>query len=851
MLRGIYMTHKSNIDKNTTKKEHSIHHYHDGETSSCEHDDHHHHDGEASNCEHDNHHHQLHQLHDRETIKQQQDSSKNKQVFMLENLSCANCASKMEAKIKQLPEVEDATIIFASKQLRVIADNPLGLIDKFQEICQSIEDGIKVVPRTKSADVKTKVYTIENLGCANCASKMERKINSLPEVEEATIIFATKQLRLTTKYPDALIPTITEICNQIEDNIIIKEKEDTKNTTKKKALKDQIELLTIVLGAFIFIGFEIYHEVVGIEEFSLPIIVILVITYLMLGKNVLLTAARNIKRGQIFDENFLMSIATIGAFAIENYLEAIGVMLFFRIGEYFEHIAVEKSRSQIMEAVDLRPETVNLVIDDTTRIIDANEAKVGDIVLVRAGDRIPLDGIVIEGETQLDTSAITGESIPIKVIVGSNVTSGSVNLSGVVKVKVEKILEESMVSRILDSVENAAASKPKIDNFITRFSRIYTPIVVALALFTALVVPLVTSQEFYPWIYTALTFLVMSCPCALVLSVPLAFFSGIGTASKKGILFKGGITLEALGNIKAVVMDKTGTITKGNFVVQKVTSKEDNRNQILSFAASCEMNSTHPIAISIMEEVNRQNISFDIPSKVEEHSGKGMKATINNQIVLCGNLQLMQDFTIDTSDYTANSGSEVLIAVDGIYKGSILIADTIKEEASSVIQRLKQLNLKTVMLTGDSSVSAKQVAQTVGIEEVYAKLLPHEKLETLQELREKYTSVMFVGDGINDAPVLANADVGAAMGSGADAAIEAADVVFLQSNMDAILEAIRISKNTNAIAKQNVIFAILIKVFVMIVGITGIYSNMWLAVFADTGVAFLCILNSIRILYKK
>ena len=548
-----------------------------------------------------------------------------------------------------------------------------------------------------------------------------------------------------------------------------------------------------------------------------------------------------------------MSIATLGAFAVQSFSEAVGVMLFYRIGELFEDIAVRRSRSQIIEAIDMRPETVNLVtgVSDEVKVIGAEDALKGDILLVRPGDRIPLDGVIVEGETRIDTSPVTGEPVPVAACVGSSVISGCINNSGVIKIKVEKELEESMVTKILNSVENAAASKPKIDRFITKFARIYTPFVVAVALITAIVPSLVTGNWHY-WVYTALSFLVISCPCALVLSVPLAFFSGIGAGSKRGILFKGGLSLEALAGVKAVVMDKTGTITKGDFSVQHAVSASDfGIDELLSYAAACEINSTHPIGCSIVEAVKNKNLDIPSPKSVEEIPGHGIKANVNGRTVLCGNVKLMNKFDIELSNYKNDTfGSEVLIAIDGKFAGYIIISDTIKPDAAEAISVLKKKGIKTAMLTGDSKESAENIAKLTGINEVYAKLLPEDKLNKLTEIREKDGAVMFVGDGINDAPVLAGADVGAAMGSGADAAIEAADVVFMKSTAKSIPCSISIAKAASLISKENVIFALAVKAVFMILGLTG-HASMWMAVFADTGVAMICILNSIRALYKK
>ena len=525
-----------------------------------------------------------------------------------------------------------------------------------------------------------------------------------------------------------------------------------------------------------------------------------------------------------------------------------------------------------MEAVDLRPEVVNLVIGDDIRVVDAEEANVGDILLVRPGDRIPLDGVIIDGESRIDTSPVTGEPVPVMARVGDNIVSGCVNTSGQLKMRVEKVLEESMVTRILDSVENAAASKPEIDKFITKFARVYTPFVVFFALFVALVLPLVIPSWHYLvdpaykgvesviWgtkgtasIYTALTFLVISCPCALVLSVPLAFFSGIGAASKKGILFKGGIAIEGLKGIKAVVMDKTGTITKGNFVVQKAESLDPSitEDQLLAISASCELSSTHPIGSSIVTAAEEKGLEIERPSTVEEIAGQGIKAVLTKGTALVGNRKLMEAFGIDLGDYHKEDfGTEVLVALDGKFIGHVVISDTIKEDAAAAIGSVKNLGIKTVMLTGDAEDSARAVADQTGVDEIHAKLLPEDKLTRLKEIREKDGAVMFIGDGINDAPVLAGADVGAAMGSGADAAIEAADVVFMNSEMNAIPEALSIARMTNRISWQNVYFALAVKIIVMIMGLFG-FANMWLAVFADTGVSVLCLLNSIRILRRK
>ena len=699
--------------------------------------------------------------------------------------------------------------------------------------------------------MSTKIYMLENLGCAHCAAKMEEKIGQIAGVEQATITFATKQLRVTAEDPDSYLDEIRSICTSIESQVLVipremKVKQQTVDNHQKKK-KDWGDLPIILAGAILFIiGNVLGHF--GMESASF---MVFIIAYLVLGGEILLEAGKNISHGQIFDENFLMCIATIGAFVIREYPEAVGVMLFYRIGEYFEEKAVERSRSQIMEAVDMRPETVNLMVGRDVLEIAAEDAKVGDVVLIRPGDRIPLDGVVVSGESRIDTSPITGEPVPVAVKSGSKLTSGCVNTSGQLMMRVEKPLSESMVTRILDSVENAAASKPKLDRFITRFAKVYTPIVIFLAAATAIVPSLVTGNWNY-WVYTALTFLVMSCPCALVLSVPLAFFSGIGAGSKKGILFKGGASLEFLSKIGAVVMDKTGTVTEGNFQVQRIVPTwRFSETELLRICASCEQRSTHPIAESIVKAAHEKDLGLERPVMLKEIAGRGVSAFLPQGRVYCGNQKLLEEngiaVNVNSNELT---GSVVFVGVDGRFAGYFVISDTVKKDAVTAITHLKEMGLGTIMLTGDEESSAKAVAGEVGIEKVYAKLLPQEKLETLQKLRKEYGSVMFVGDGINDAPVLAGADVGAAMGSGADAAIEAADAVFMTSSVESIPEAIKIAKGTNRIAIQNVVFALAVKILVMILGLVG-FANMWMAVFADTGVAMICVMNSIRVLYKK
>lgn len=707
---------------------------------------------------------------------------------------------------------------------------------------------VRTVLAADGEGVLTRTYLLQGLGCANCGAKIERAVGQLPEVEAALLTFATKKLQVQVKSGADLLAAVQEVCDSIEEGISVEESgaaAKQAGAAKSKGLSArQRSLAEIISGGVLFIAAE-WLEVLP-EAYHLPA---LLVAYLILGRSIIMAAVRSLLKGHALDENFLMTIATLGAFAISAWEEAVGVMLFYRVGEYFEELAVEKSRSQIMEAVDLRPETVQLETADGVREIDAAAAKVGDVLLVRVGDRIPLDGVIVEGESLLDTSAITGEPVPVAVRSGDRVMSGCVNTSGMLRLRVEKVLAESMVSRILDSVEKAAASKPHIDRFITRFARVYTPVVVCLAALTAIVPSLVTGDWQY-WIYTALTFLVISCPCALVLSVPLAFFSGIGAASRRGILFKGGIVIEALKNVAAVVLDKTGTVTKGEFAVQKLLPAEGvTEAELLQLCAGAEQASVHPIAVSIVQAARSRGLELLQPESFQEVAGEGLAVRLGKDELLCGNRKLMQRYGVaDVPQAEVISGSEVLAARNGQYLGRIIISDTLKADAAMAVKKLQQQGLAVIMLTGDSQEEAEAVAKQAGIKEVHGRLLPQDKFIHLQQLREKYGPVMFVGDGINDAPVLAGADVGAAVGSGADAAIEAADVVFMKSDMGAVPQALALARSTAAIAWQNVVLALAVKAAIMAAGIFG-YASMWAAVFADSGVALLCVLNSIRLLY--
>ena len=669
----------------------------------------------------------------------------------------------------------------------------------------------------------------------NCAAKIEDRIRKMDVVETANFTLATHQLKLTGSWEDreALKRDIQDICDAIEEGVTVADYERKSKATMDDHGHDHDHgsdavTIAVIVAGLLFMIYEVLSSFVpsiGLpESIETPIYYI---AYILLAFPVLRIAGRNILKGEVFDENFLMSIATLGAIAIDALPEAVGVILFYRIGEFFEEKATDRSRTEIMNAVDMRPQEVRVV--DTgcggeIVVMAPEKVEVGWTIEVRPGDLIPLDGTVLEGETRVNTAPVTGEPVPVRAVPGTQLMSGCINESGRITMRVDKVLEESMVTKILDAVENAASSKPKIDRFITRFARVYTPIVVAFALAVAIIPSLITG-EWHKWIYTALTFLVISCPCALVLSVPLAFFSGIGNASKHGILLKGGRVIEALANVKAVALDKTGTITSGEFKVQNVETvgSHVSNAQLLSMAAAIEAVSTHPIATSIVSEAKAQGIVVEASDFVQELAGEGMVGTVDGQQVLVGNRRLMERYAVQGYPTEAAAyGTEVLVAEGNVYLGRIIIADEARPDSAEAIADLNGQDIKTVMLTGDAEASANYIAKETGVSAVRAQLLP-------QDIRSEYGPTMFVGDGINDAPVLAGADVGGAMGSGADAAIEAADVVFMRSSLTAIAHVLDLSKATLRVAWQNVVFAIAVKILIMALGLMG-YASMWWAV---------------------
>ena len=732
---------------------------------------------------------------------------------------------------------------------------------------------------------RTFKLTLSGLDCANCANKIEDRVNRLELVEEANLNFSTSQLTVLIKESALKTDVITEIkriVKQLEPHVVVEERVSTQvvkkstccggscsshteshhgqaghshehshktldNESSSKVFSFIKENAWLLLGVIIFLAIHTFKPV-GILE-----VVLYGVSYLLIGGKVLLTAFRNIARGEIFDENFLMMVATVGAFAIGEYPEAIAVMLFYEIGELFQSYAVNRSRKSISSLLDIRADHANLVTESGTKEVAPEAVSIGDLIVIKPGERVPLDGEIIEGECYLDTSALTGESIPRLVSVGEEILAGCINTNALVKVRVTKVAGESTVARILELVENASSKKAQTEKFITKFARVYTPIVVLLAVLIAIIPPFVFQVNFSTWLYRALSFLVVSCPCALVVSIPLGFFAGLGGASKQGVLVKGGNYLEALNHVETVVFDKTGTLTKGVFKVSQIKPVNMNEAEFIELAAYAESQSTHPIAKSIVDAYT-QVIDTTVLSQYEEIAGHGIKVFVGDKEVLIGNVKLMQRANLNVAEVDA-IGTIIHMVVNQQYVGYMVIADEIKENSKAAIAKLKQHGVsKVVMLTGDHEGVAKKVAAELGVDEVYAGLLPHQKVEHVEEIlahKTKDKNVVFVGDGMNDAPVLARADIGVAMGGiGSDAAIEAADVVLMEDDPMALVKAINKAKQTSTILYQNIIFALGVKILVMILVACGL-ATMWAAVFADVGVTILAVMNSTRALKSK
>lgn len=702
--------------------------------------------------------------------------------------------------------------------------------------------------------MKTIELELNGLNCASCAGKIERLSNEIDGVSEANLDFVSKKLKVNLNEDDKIDiikKDIKAIIKKLEPDVIVIDKAD------KDTYKDdhdhhhdhgdvtKKEIVKLIISGILFA----LPWILGLQ--GTPRLALYLFSYLVVGHKVIIRAAKNVIGGTPFDENFLMTIATIGAFVIGEYPEAVAVMLFYQVGEMFQGMAVNHSRKSISSLLDIRPDSANLEKNNEIIVVSPEDVHIGDYIIIKPGEKVPLDGVVVEGESSLDTSNITGESVPRNVSVGDNVLSGVVNNHGMLKVKVSKEFGESTVSKILDLVENASSKKAATENFITKFARYYTPLVVFVALAIAVIPPLFMGAELKEWAYRACVFLVISCPCALVISIPLGFFGGIGGASKTGILVKGGNYLEALTEVDTIVFDKTGTITKGTFRVTEIINYEDySKEEILELGAYGEVFSNHPIGKSIIEdygkEINKEHIK-----SYKEIPGKGIEVVIDNKQILLGNKTLFNDRGIKVNE-TNSIGSVVYIGKENNHIGTIIVSDELKDNAIEDIKKLKSLGIKeTIMLSGDNELTANKVGEIVGIDKVYGNLLPQDKVSIFEDIidnKKGKSRVIFVGDGVNDAPVLARADVGIAMGGlGSDAAIEASDIVIMTDEIGKIGTGIKIAKNTRKIVTQNIILALGLKLVVLTLGAMGL-ATMWEAVFADVGVSIIAILNSIRAL---
>lgn len=777
--------------------------------------------------------------------------------YTLEGLGCASCASKIEVAVNELSFVQEAELNFATSKIKITGEKSkmANMPGKLQEIADKIEPGVKVeVSESNSRSIVKKKYILDGLACASCSSKIEKAVDDLPYVKSAEINFATSTIIITgyKKQLRDIKEILQKISDQVEPGIEVK-KESAKQVDESVEEKEGNYSRRFGLGTALYIIALILYELptfAGRFPYWLEV-ALFGTAYLLVGGPIVMTALRNIRRGRVFDENFLMTVATIGAFALQEFPEGVAVMIFYMVGEMFQEKAVDRSRRSIKDLMDIRPDFANLKRGDEITPVSPDDVDRGDIIVIKPGEKIPLDGQVIDGSSMVDTSALTGESVPRKVEKGDQVLSGTINKNGLLMVEVTKEYGESTVSKILDLVENASGKKAPTEKFITKFARYYTPVVVYSALAIAIIPPFFTGGGFADWFYRALIFLVISCPCALVVSIPLGFFGGIGRASRQGILVKGGNYLEALNQVEKIVFDKTGTLTKGIFSVNRVRPHNGyDEEELLELAALAEVHSNHPIAKSILEAYDGQ-VSEDAVDNYQEVSGHGIKATVNGDEILAGNYKLLEQEKIDYK-VVRDEGTIVYLAVNGEYAGYITISDEIKRDASEAIKQLKNLGVEElVMLTGDREPVAQSVSNKLGLDSYHAELLPDHKVEKVEELldsRSKKGKLIFVGDGINDAPVLARSDIGVAMGGlGSDAAIEAADIVLMTDEPSKLATAIETAKKTRNIVWQNIVLALGVKGVVMVLGALGM-ATMWTAVFADVGVALLAVLNSMRII---
>lgn len=842
---------KEEPDAVLTAKGHSHHHEQD------HHDDHEHHHDECTEhhghceCEHSHEHKHEHDHghhHEEETATYQ---------FELTGLDCANCAASLETKIAALDGISNVSLNFLKNSLVYDCDHDLGseMEERVRELIKKEEPDAVLTAKGHSHHHHEHSHhetdpepvhgnpayklIIEEIDCADCASSLEQKIKQLPGISHVRLSFLNSTLVFDCDDPKQMETMIRELVAKEEPDAVVRSVETGRKAVEEDTDRhDQIMRIRLIAGALLFLA--------GLFVSGTLQTVIEIAAYLVLGYDVLIKAVKGIGRGQVFDEHFLMSVATLAAMYLKDFREAAGVMLFYQIGEYFQERAVASSRKSIGELMDIRPDYAMVRTGDDWKKTDPEMVKVGDVIRVIPGERIPLDGIILSGASSLDTSSLTGESKPRDVETGDEVISGSVNNTGVLEIQVTKAYGDSTVSRILDLVENQDSRKAEAENFITKFSRYYTPAVVFSAIAVAVIVSILTN-DINTGIYRACTFLVISCPCALVISVPLSFFAGIGGLSRHGILVKGANLIEPLSKTKTVVMDKTGTLTQGVFKVSDVIPA-DHREEILKDAAYAEASSTHPIAVGIVNAYGNE-IDPDELSEVKEIAGRGTCVTRGSDVILAGNYKLMKENGIPCEE-VHQEGTLVYVAKNGVFEGCILLEDQLKEDACAAAEELRKMNIRSAIVSGDSRSIAEKAAAELKIDDVHGECMPEDKVNLINEYKKQGITV-FVGDGVNDAPVLAAADIGMAMGAlGSDAAIEAADVVIMDDKPRGITLAITAARRILRVVNMNIWGAIGIKILTLIFGALGI-ANMWWAIFADTGVAMLCVLNSMRLLQIK
>lgn len=763
--------------------------------------------------------------------------------WKLEGLTCANCAGKIIDTLNHMDEVNYASFSLATEKLD-LSLAPGVDPEEFQGTLQALVDRMEpgVVARYEGGG-KELHWKIRGLSCENCAGKIIREIRGLPQVNEAEFSLATEGLYLRIKHSadeKRLMTIIQDITDRIEPGCVVEgeisRSQEAGGSSKNRAFYISVGggLLAALLGKFLVPPGLLQRLI-----FALGLVVA--------GGTVYRQAFRNIKRGDIFDENFLMTIATLGAFFVGEYLEALAVMVFYQVGEFLQEKAVNSSRRSISSLLSLKAEVASVLRGGEYVEVSPEEVHVGETISVRPGEKIPLDGIILEGESFVDTSNITGESVPRRMVAGDEVHSGCLNGEGLLILKVTRDYGDGTVSRILQMVENAASKKSKIEAFITKFARIYTPVVVAIAVFLAVAMPFITHSGFSEWIYEACIFLILSCPCALVISVPLGVFGGVGAASKEGVFVKGGNYLEALADVSVVAFDKTGTITRGVYEVDKVEGLGVDEEELLAVVAAGEAYSTHPIARAI---VKRGGSGKGEVSNYREIPGRGISYTLDGRDILAGNAVLLREEGLQFEE-TSEVGTVIYVAAEGKYLGYILVRDTLKPQVQEHLKELHDMGVKTVLLSGDDDGVARAVAKEAGIDLAYGNLLPEDKVNRLEGFMDSETRVAFVGDGVNDAPVLARADVGIAMGKlGSDAAVETADVILMNDEISSLVKAFKVSKRTRVIVLENIIFALGVKILVLILGLFGV-ATMWEAVFADVGVTVLAVFNSMRVLKRK